>query len=187
MDCCAVVADEPQAEFIYEHVEGAKAMAGTRVGYVAIHDDVGNIRGQSEELQKEPARPAVMASRLVQGCNELGVHLLGVVNHKLWCCQLCEPVPHTHVHSGRSPRVVEEAQEVDGLAVLPGDGTQTSPAPKFVLARFGQPLAKFLGVVLVAWHDGAPYQDSQFILQVEDCDGVVKTIHEQHVVLVGDM
>ena len=27
VDCCAVVADELQAEFIYEHVEGAKAVA----------------------------------------------------------------------------------------------------------------------------------------------------------------
>ena len=28
VDCCAVVANELQAEFIYKHVEGAKAVAG---------------------------------------------------------------------------------------------------------------------------------------------------------------
>ena len=78
------------------------------------------------------------------------------------------------------------AQEVDGLAVLPGDGTQSSPAPEFVPATFGQPPAEFLGVVLVAWHDGARGQDSQLVLQQER-DGVVKAVHEQHVVLVGDL
>ena len=80
------------------------------------------------------------------------------------------------------------AQEVDGLAVLPGDGTQSSPAPEFVPATFGQPPAEFLGVVLAAWHDGARGQDSQLFLQhVEERDGVVKAVHEQHVVLVGDL
>ena len=54
------------------------------------------------------------------------------------------------VHSGHSPGVVVFAQEVAGLAVLPGDDTQISPAPEFVQAMFGQSLAKFLGVVLVA-------------------------------------
>ena len=34
VDCCVVVANELQAEFIYEHVEGAKAVAGTGVGSV---------------------------------------------------------------------------------------------------------------------------------------------------------
>ena len=29
VDCCAVVANELQAEVIYEHVEGAKVVAGT--------------------------------------------------------------------------------------------------------------------------------------------------------------
>ena len=77
-----------------------------------------------------------------------GANLPGVVHHKLWRGQLREPVPHTPVHSGRSPRVVVVAQEVDGLAVLPGDGTQSSPAPEFVPATFGQPPAEFLGVVL---------------------------------------
>ena len=61
-----------------------------------------------------------------------GANLPGVVHHKLWRGQLREPVPHTPVHSGRSPRVVVVAQEVDGLAVLPGDGTQSSPAPRSV-------------------------------------------------------
>ena len=72
------------------------------------------------------------------------------------------------------------------LAILPGDGTQSSPAPEFVPATFGQPPAEFLGVVLVAWHDGARGQDSQLVLQhVEVRDGVAKAVHEQHVVLVG--
>ena len=117
-----------------------------------------------------------------------GANLPGVVHHKLWRGQLREPVPHTPVHSGRSPRVVVVAQEVDGLAVLPGDGTQSSPAPEFIPATFDQPPAEFLGVVLAAWHDSARGQDSQFILQqTEERDGVVKAVHEQHVVLVGDL
>ena len=92
------------------------------------------------------------------------------------------------VHSGHSPGVVVVAQELDGLAVLPGDGTQTSPAPEFVPATFGQPLAEFLGVVLSAWHDGTRGQDSHFVLQqVEERDKVVKVVHEQHMVLVGDL
>ena len=69
VDCCAVVADELQAEFIYEHVEGAKAVACTRVGSVGIHDNVGVVRGPDEELHEQPARPAVVASRLVQACD----------------------------------------------------------------------------------------------------------------------
>ena len=77
-------------------------------------------------------------------------NLPGVVHHKLWRGQLREPVPNTPDHSGRSPQVVVVAQEVDGLAVLPGDGTQSSPAPEFVPAKFGQPPAEFLGVVLAA-------------------------------------
>ena len=60
-------------------------------------------------------------------------------------------------------------QEADGLAVLPGGGTQTSLAPEFIPATFSQPLAEFLGVVLVTWHDGAHCQDFQFVLkQVEE-------------------
>ena len=118
----------------------------------------------------------------------LEANLPGVVNHKLWRSQLCEPVPHTPVHNGRSPQGRVVAQEVVGLAVLPGDGTQTSPALEFILAMFGQPLAQSLGVVLAAWHDGASSQDSQFVLQqVEERDRVVKAVHEQHVVLVGDL
>ena len=73
------------------------------------------------------------------------------------------------------------AQEVDGLAVPPGDDTQSSLAPEFVPATFSQPSAEFFGVVLAAWHDGARSQDSQFVLQqVEERDGVVKAVHEQH-------
>ena len=64
VDCCAVVTDELQAEFIYEHVEDAKAVAGTGVRSLRIHDD-----GPDEKLHEEPARPAVVASRLVQACD----------------------------------------------------------------------------------------------------------------------
>ena len=45
-DCCAVVADELQAEFIYKHVEGAKVVAGMGVGSVGIHDNVGVVCGR---------------------------------------------------------------------------------------------------------------------------------------------
>ena len=69
MDCCAVVADELQAEFIYEHVEGAKVVASTGVGSVGIHDNVGVVGGPDEKLHEEPARPAVVAYRLVQACD----------------------------------------------------------------------------------------------------------------------
>ena len=69
VDCCAVVADELQAEFIYEHVEGAKAVAGPGVRSVGIHDDVGVVGGPDEKFHEEPARPAVVASRLVQACD----------------------------------------------------------------------------------------------------------------------
>ena len=109
-----------------------------------------------------------------------GANLPGVVNHK--------PVAHTPVQSSRSPRVMVVAQEVDGLAIIPGDGTQTSPAPEFIPATFSQSLAEFLGVVLVAWHEGARSQDSKFVLQhLEEHDRVVRAVHEQHVVLFGDL
>ena len=65
VDCCAVVADELQAEFIYEHVEGAKAVPGT----VGIHENVGVVCCPDEKLHEEPARPAVVASRLAQACD----------------------------------------------------------------------------------------------------------------------
>ena len=69
VDCCAVVADELQAEFIYEHVEGAKAVAVTGVRSVGIYDNVGVVRGPDEKLHEEPAQPAVVASCLVQACD----------------------------------------------------------------------------------------------------------------------
>ena len=62
------VAADKLAEFIYEHVEGAKAVASTVVGSVGIHDNVGVVRGP-DELHEDPARPAVVASRLVQACD----------------------------------------------------------------------------------------------------------------------
>ena len=64
VDCCAVV-----AEFIHEHMLGAKAVAGTRVGPEAIHDNVGIVRGPGQKLHEEPALPAVVASCLVQACD----------------------------------------------------------------------------------------------------------------------
>ena len=69
VDCCAVVADEMQAEFIYEDVEGAKAVAGRGVRSVGIHDDIGVVGAPDEKLHEEPAWPAVVASRLVQACD----------------------------------------------------------------------------------------------------------------------
>ena len=59
---------------------------------------------------------------------------------------------------------------------------------ELVQAMFDQPLAESNGVVLAARHDGPRCQDSQNVLQqVEECSGVVKAVHEQHVVLVGDL
>ena len=210
----AVVTDELQAEFIYEHVEGAKAVASMGVGSVGIHDYVGIVCGPNKELHEEPVRLAAVGSRLanvqsghycpplptrgkVRVPGEQNIHaklceksheLINLINHKLWHGQLCQPVPHEPVHSGRSSLVVIVAQKVDGLAVLPGDVTHTSQAPEFIPATFGQPLAEFLEVVLLAWHDGTRCQDSQFLLQqVEECDEVVKMVHEQHVILVDDL
>ena len=96
-----------------------------------------------------------------------GAPLPCVVNHKLWRSQLCEPIPHTPVHSGYSLLVVVVAQEVDGLAVVPSDSTQISVTPESIPATFCQALGKFM--------------------VVEKCDRVVKKIHEQPVVLVGDL
>ena len=58
------------------------------------------------------------------------------------------------------------------------------PGTEIRNGRFGQPPAEFLRVVLAAWHGGASGQASgQFVLQqVEELDGVVKAVHEQHVV-----
>ena len=163
-------------------------MAGTRVGSVGIHDDVGIVRDPNEELHEEPAWPAVVESRLVQACKLIvlvhgshvpatrgKVRVLGgrtfmqncvkkAGSSLTWCSQpqaveRSTVRAHMPVNSGHSPQVMIVAQEVDGLAFLAGYGTQTSPAPEFVPAAFGQPLAKFLGVVLAAWHDGAHCQD----------------------------
>ena len=161
---------------------------------VSIRSSVCSIKSESmiiehspdEELHEVSARPAVVASHLVQACNlvilvhrshvpatkgkgivpggrtfmqncvkKARAYLPGVVNYKLSCGQMCKPVHHMPLHSRSSPRVVVVAQEVDGLAVLPGNGTQTSLAPEFIPAMFGQSLAQFLWVVLAAWHDSA--------------------------------
>ena len=50
-------------------MEGAKAVAGTGVGSVGIHDNVGVVRSPDKKLHEEPVRPAVVASRLVQVCD----------------------------------------------------------------------------------------------------------------------
>ena len=83
------------------------------------------------------------------------------------------------VNRSCSSLVMVVAQEVDELVVLPGDLTQISNAPEFVSATFANPLAKFLGVVLTAWHDGAHWPVYSSV--VEERDRVVKTILEQHV------
>ena len=151
VDCCAVVADELQAEFIYEHVEGAKVVAGTGVRSVGIHDDVGVVGGPDEKLHEEPARPAVVSSRLVRACD------------------LVILVDGSHV------------PETRGNVRVPGDRTFMQNCVKR-----SRGLIEFLGVVLAAWHEGG--QDSQLVLQEEEeRDGVVKAVHEQHVVLVGDL
>ena len=69
LDSCAAVTDELQAELIYEYVEGVKAVAGTEVGSVGVHDNVGVARSPNEKLHEEPALPAVVASSLVQACD----------------------------------------------------------------------------------------------------------------------
>ena len=46
-----------------------KAVAGPGVRSVGIHDDVGVVGCLDEKLHEEPARPAVVASRLVQACD----------------------------------------------------------------------------------------------------------------------
>ena len=94
-----------------------------------------------------------------------GAYLRSVVNFKLWCGQLCKPVTHMPVHCVGSPWVVVVAQEVEGLEVLLGDGTETSLACEFIAAMFGQPLAKFLDVALVSRHDSAHCRNSQLVLQ----------------------
>ena len=78
MDCCEVAADKLQAEFIYEHVEGATDVTGMRVGSVDSYDDVGIVQGPNKELHEQPAWLAVVASRLVQACN---LALLVLVSH----------------------------------------------------------------------------------------------------------
>ena len=52
VDCCTVVANELQTEFIYKHVEGAKSVAVTTVAPVGIHDDVCVVQGPNEELHE---------------------------------------------------------------------------------------------------------------------------------------
>ena len=44
-------------------------VAGTGVGSVGIHDNVGTVCGPGKKLHEEPARPEVVASRIVQACD----------------------------------------------------------------------------------------------------------------------
>ena len=44
-------------------------VAGTGVGSVGINDNVGIVRSPNKKLHEEPARPALVASRLVQPCD----------------------------------------------------------------------------------------------------------------------
>ena len=82
-------------------------------------------------------------------------HLPDVFNHKLWGSQLCLSPICLFTHGGFRLVVVHVvAQEVDGLAV-PCNGTHIFPVLVFLSVTFGQPLAKFLRVVLAAWHDDA--------------------------------
>ena len=58
---------------------------------------------------------------------------------KYKCCCLLIPkltnlLQETSHNSRHSPCVVVVAKEIDGLAVLQGDGTQTSPGPEFLPA-----------------------------------------------------
>ena len=69
VDCCVVVADELQAEFIYKHVEDATRWPAKGVGSVGIHDYVGVVRGPNEKLHEEPAQPAETVSHLLWACN----------------------------------------------------------------------------------------------------------------------
>ena len=102
-----------------------------------------------------------------------------LVNHKLCHSKLCEPVSHTPVHCGGTPRVVIVAQEVNGFVVLPGDGPQ-------IITALDQPC--LVSLLLAAWLDGVRCSNSWFILQqVEECDRVVNTVYEQHVILVGNL
>ena len=80
------------------------------------------------------------------------------------------------------------ALEVDGLAVLPGDGTQTSPGTGIRTGHVQSASCRVPWGSVVAWHDGTRSKDSRLVLQqVEEHNGVVKSVHAQHVVLVGDL
>ena len=59
-----VVADELQAEFIYEHVEDAEA-ASTGVGSIGIHDHVGIVGDPNEILHEESDELVRLVDHLV--------------------------------------------------------------------------------------------------------------------------
>ena len=166
-DCHAVVAKELQAEFIYEHVEHVKAVAGTGMGSVGIHDYVG----------------IVTRKNCAKLCEKAG--------SSLTCCSQPQTVARSTVRACPQHACSECTLSL-GHGSCSGSGWACCPSRRWHTdvraGMFSQPLAKFLGVVFAAWHDGAHGQDSQFILQqVEESDGVVKVVHEQHVVLVGDL
>ena len=61
IEYCEVVTDKLQAEFIYENVEGAKAVASMGVGSLGILEEVGVIC----RLKEEPSQPAVVAELIL--------------------------------------------------------------------------------------------------------------------------
>ena len=159
MDCCAVVTDKLQAEFIYEHVQGANVVAGTIFRSVGIHDYVGFVRSTKEELHVEPACNMVDLVHCFHVSATRGRSFMQNCVKKAWSsltwCSKPQAGEQSTVHHGGSPWFGVVSQKVDGLAVLSDDSTQMSLALEFLPATFGQPLAKFLAVVLAAWHDGA--------------------------------
>ena len=68
MDCCAVVTNRLQEEFIYKHVEGAEAVASTGMGSVEVHDDV-QCRHDDVGIGLHDKPVWLVVSHLDQACN----------------------------------------------------------------------------------------------------------------------
>ena len=109
LDC--VFTDGLQAEFIYEHLEGVQAVAGTGDGNVGTNVDVGVIDGPNEKpcgaargsgvLSCSRRRSGYSCLRFPctytesKGCaKKQNDSLVGVVNHTLWHGQICNSVTH---------------------------------------------------------------------------------------------
>ena len=173
-------------------MEGEEVVAVTGVGSVEINDDIGILSCLNEELHEEPAGPAVEASRRVQVCNLVVlVHSYHVPAKRskgrvpggrafmqncvkkagsslTWCTQTQD------VHRGGSPRVAQGLRSFHMMA-------QRSPQHlNLSWERSVSLLPRSFGVVPAAWHVDACCQNCQFVLQqVEECNTVVKMIHEQ--------